>query len=793
MCAECFTPSLEIKYQDHNETQCTSFLQKIKESERGLCPIHSEYYLVGKICPSCHPYIKVQGISRSNLENVKKRKENDITFTVYTITNTNVNYVFNKHTNSDLSSHNDTSGNIFQNRGDSSNDNRSPEDSFWVRYSQQIDNNFLDSVHNGEDEKRCEELEGTEQCGLHHEKNEESDNDVACGDSDEMIHSIESDNNINNNNSANNSDNINNNNDNNMEITIDNDINEDESDVDLHSGDSINLENDPSLPPLITECRMRGADVFAFSIRDPSLGVAPHLHLTNHLNDILRDINNSELIRPHPNESYRMFIWAHSTFVRVKGDEENKPLDECNKKKHNTTNVFVPGFQGGVKKSDLTTLIYDLATKYNSVENSMNGSGWAFVKSDNIKIVFANIYHKNVEKTWGSIVKKYQQYPSGFRGSCSVVNFNYEHPVFENKCKRLNINHGASPCVSIALKCHFVNINENLLNKVIIIDNLRRNQNYKKYTAEAVDTLLNTKINIPTNLFNDGIQLKDIGVLERGNKVPIALYYLRQHKTEPDKMCITTLRAPKSNIIKEYGVNKICHLALISSDHVVYIPDMASFMKKIFKSGEGDRDESMTFRRCHFCFAVLRSKDMLRSHIVRGICTTKSSQPARIIMPKPGSLISHKPSVETEAPFLTVVIDTESRLVPPDSVPISDFVFDTSPFEDSTVTLQDNIIHYHIPQSVGLLFLNSKMEKLGYHCLIGDNVQYTFPDSLTRYIDMYWKEVEKHMCTTPYLTDDEEKYFVSTTHCQGCKTPFDSLKKILNIAITITGSFLSKM
>ena len=76
-----------------------------------------------------------------------------------------------------------------------------------------------------------------------------------------------------------------------------------------------------------------------------------------------------------------------------------------------------------------------------------------------------------------------------------------------------------SPCVKYALKSHFINISDTIPNKEKIINEMKR----KIIKKEARRALLTQKINIPNNLTDNGITIRDIKKLERANKVPIVL------------------------------------------------------------------------------------------------------------------------------------------------------------------------------------------------------------------------------------------------------------------------------
>ena len=83
-------------------------------------------------------------------------------------------------------------------------------------------------------------------------------------------------------------------------------------------------------PEFLKVCRMPVADLFAFAIRDPPPTEFPHTFLSQYCEPILQFINSSSVFRNRQEDSFKLWIWAHSHFVRVKNDES----DEKNRKIH---------------------------------------------------------------------------------------------------------------------------------------------------------------------------------------------------------------------------------------------------------------------------------------------------------------------------------------------------------------------------------------------------------------------------------------------------------------------------
>ena len=164
---------------------------------------------------------------------------------------------------------------------------------------------------------------------------------------------------------------------------------------------------------------------------------------------------------------------------------------------------------------------------------------------------------------------------------------------------------------------------------------------------------------------------------------------------------------------------------------------------------------------------------MLQEHVASGVCTASSSQPARVVMPPRGSVVKSTNGLPTEAPNLTIIIDMESRLIPPEKLPREDYIFDTDNIHDETFTLDEGgLIHHHVPQSVGMLFLNHENKVIDYQAILADDVQYTFPDVLTSLIEEHSRKIKEGLCDKAHLTDREEEEFLKARRCLGCNSTF---------------------
>ena len=535
-----------------------------------------------------------------------------------------------------------------------------------------------------------------------------------------------------------------------------------------------------------------------FKVRDPPVLQHPHLYLYDNINRIIQNINSSQLLRNSHNNSYKAWIWADSHFKRTEYDEAGCPYDARDFMFHNTHAIKLPAYsEEKLSKKNLYSLIKDLCYRFNHVHESLARSGWSHEYTDNIRIVLAHYQGRPLESTGrlksSKNIESFIAYPKGRRGARYCINFNYTKMLINKKLKNREVCEGDpkfAPCVRFALKAHYINHSTTLPNKNEVMTKLLTIQDAYKYGKNTEQALVEQHVKIPKNLFSKGITLKDFGQLESVNKLPIAVYYLTKCKIDPKGVYINTLRAPKRSKLEKYNT-PVCHLLMLSDDHVAYIPNMEEYMQCVFdhRIARGDQPiNQRTIRRCPYCFNVLLNKDYLKSHLIKGTCYSDTSQPAAIHLPARGSKIKYENITDAENPELTVILDTESKLVDADKFPTSNSTGDndihsSSPehFESVFMGMQNDqiadhkISKQHIPQSIGMMFIDEKNRDIGYEEFIDDDVQYTFADNLTKHIQKQMDDISSKRCITPYLTKPNIKAFYSATHCGHCKGEFSRM------------------
>ena len=70
--------------------------------------------------------------------------------------------------------------------------------------------------------------------------------------------------------------------------------------------------NDSNEEPLVTTHTMPDADLYAFAIRNPPDTVFPSTYMLSNIDEILRFMRSSELLKNNDKSSYKMWIWSHT-------------------------------------------------------------------------------------------------------------------------------------------------------------------------------------------------------------------------------------------------------------------------------------------------------------------------------------------------------------------------------------------------------------------------------------------------------------------------------------------------
>ena len=72
---------------------------------------------------------------------------------------------------------------------------------------------------------------------------------------------------------------------------------------------------------------MPDVDLYGFAIRNPPDTVSPSTFLLDNVDEILSYMRDSELLRNHERDTFRLWIWANTHFVRVAHHNLNRNDD----------------------------------------------------------------------------------------------------------------------------------------------------------------------------------------------------------------------------------------------------------------------------------------------------------------------------------------------------------------------------------------------------------------------------------------------------------------------------------
>ena len=91
-------------------------------------------------------------------------------------------------------------------------------------------------------------------------------------------------------------------------------------------------------------------------------------------------------------------------------------------------------------------------------------------------------------------------------------------------------------------------------------------------------------------------------------------------------------------------------------------------------------------------------------------------------------------------------------------------------FEDAPTG--SGVIHKHVPQSVGLAYLDEKGKLLQYEEHIDDQIQFKFAHIVERGVRRHMTEIQERRCKNPHLTDADKQAYANTHNCQRCNALF---------------------
>ena len=242
-------------------------------------------------------------------------------------------------------------------------------------------------------------------------------------------------------------------------------------------------------------------------------------------------------------------------------------------------------------------------------------------------------------------------------------------------------------------------------------------------------------------------------------------------------------RAPSQQAIEASSLNATCHLLMLNSSHICYIPDIHAYMQSVF-------NKYHTKFRCMFCYTCFPAESSLKNHLDDLICHSKKHQPTKMVLEE-DVFIPHQDLISEMCPEQIIVADCEAMLSkdPTTQNDNSDHHEnsddDIANLEGSTQIVDPAIhkerapgkINSHIPHAIGLLSLNHNYEYQEYKQLWGLDVTHRFLDTASAMIDNFQTKVKSLRYPNPVLTNQDYFNFINSTHCAYCNIEFATIPK----------------
>ena len=465
--------------------------------------------------------------------------------------------------------------------------------------------------------------------------------------------------------------------------------------------------NDSRFCPPIKMVQESDSEIRVF-ITPPKLraGIGPYLHSVK--DEIYRQILSNNLL--DRSTSYKVFITAFSKYY--KSNSENLTVFGGIHHQSSSTDI-IHANSGALDHPFLEFLIRDITNVQVQQQSNMTDSNWVYLGTAQIVITFIKLLGKPV------FIKDFIPYPK-VRGRDSVINI-YNH-------RPQNGITDISPCIVTALRTRLLLSDPSNIHRDEDLKYLSGKRNCKiskKYWSK----LSRYPIKLPqASVITGEFIFEHFSLLEKAVKFPICVHYLKPSKSKGGDVNLECLRAPSQQALQASSLNSICHLLMLNSSHVCYIPDIHSYMQSAFKN--------YSKFRCMFCYTFFPSESGLKNHLDDCTCYSKKHQPAKMVLEE-DAFIPHQDLISEMCPEQIIVADCEAML---SKDPIiqnensSDSDSDDHENTDDVTYLEgsdrmvDSAIHKerppgkinsHIPHAIGLLSLNHKFEYQEYKHLWG--------------------------------------------------------------------------
>ena len=252
----------------------------------------------------------------------------------------------------------------------------------------------------------------------------------------------------------------------------------------------------------------------------------------------------------------------------------------------------MPAYSNALEGPFVNELIDNLQNVMNDRNDTLVGSDWVYLGVAKLFVTFIKTGGRDIRN-----VNEYVPYPKGKRGNGCVINPNYRVKPYGIRSKE-----PMAECLGWAIRCYKI---YNELEDIKLKDDFIKDLATKDiYPSDYWHRMLAQDLILPDDVLRSGaFQLKDFKSVEKLNNIPIALYNLEKGK-KGDHVSVSCILAPKSELV-DRGI-PICHLLMINSTHVAFIPNMKKYMKAIF--ADASKNSKAPYNRCHICFFLFKTE-----------------------------------------------------------------------------------------------------------------------------------------------------------------------------------------
>ena len=499
-----------------------------------------------------------------------------------------------------------------------------------------------------------------------------------------------------------------------------------------------------------------------FYISPPRLNQHVGPYLMDNKAQIYDQIKASKLLKNW--QSYKVYIACFSKYYKWNPENKVEFGGMYNTSKYDVINA-------GSGKLNLDYLLFS----FNSIGDSqiqqqgnMKDSNWRYMGTAQIVIVFFKMLGKPVQiKSWVAYVG---------RGQNNVINVRNERDK----------NHlpDIAPCVVLAFRCHKyfhdkLNFTQHKEKDFEILLNNRGSP--KRVHKHIWYRLRHFEVKIPPESTMTGeFTMHHWDGFERANKTPIAVHLMKNGETKEKSINVECIRVPSNSTIRTYFPTEICHMLMLTPEHVCYIPDIDLFLKQAFKK---------TFdHRCCFCYIVFESALKLNSHKRDGNCHRNANYSPTTMLLSQDAVIPCNNMINEMVPELSIVADAEALLSTTTSQTcVSDDVTDSDDDIDYFDVVDDQLlkerppgfINKHIPHSIGLMSLDYQYNMLEYRSIWGTDCALKMIDTIESMILAFHNKLGPKKYYTPILTPQEYDAFRKSTHCAYCNRDYATIPNVL--------------